>query len=114
MSFITMEAQEVRTLAEKCLARIQRHKDQEKAAIIAAERERLEKSLWRRLWGEPVPDDEEIWRRLNVRDAHTIFTPQDMVEVYAEKSKAIAEKLLKAAKHAATVQVSAADLDRIA
>lgn len=79
----------------------------------AAERERLEKSWWRRFWNLPVPSDEEIWSRLKDQDFDGFASVETWIEAHAWTTKVLAEKLLKAAKHAATVQVSAADLDKI-
>ena len=107
LSYVTMPSVEVERLAQACLDRISKRRSREDDAYVANERKRHERSWWRRLTGGKIPTDDQI------RESLSIEWPFYQ-SCYAWGSKAVAEKLLRLAKRADVVHVTADDLDMIA
>jgi len=107
-SFVQMSSDEVKKLAEDCLARIEARNDRVVKAWINEERQNHEKSWWRRLFRLAVPTDDQL--RKEFFD-NWVFSMD--VSMYAWRSRQVAENLLKASSRASTINVSAEDLDYI-
>ena len=106
-SFVEMQSEEVRKLAQACLDRIEKHKKDSWARQVAIRHNEYERSWWRRLRKLPVPSDEEILRELKGGSLNYLSMG---IDFYGWGSQERAERLLRAAKHAPVVHVSAEDL----
>lgn len=111
-SFVQMASEDVKQLAEDCIRRIEARNTRVLNALVAEEREKLEKSWWRKLWRQEVPSDDVLREQL-LAEPRGFFCLQTELSMYGWRSRQIAENLMKAASRAATVNVSAEDLDYI-
>lgn len=110
-SFVTIPSAKVREMAQDCLDRIERRNQRVLNGAVEARYQKEQKyvaSWWGRLWRAKLPTKEHI--RESILSDH--WTAMDL-QMYAWGSRDAAERLLKAAKYADTVQVSSEDLDML-
>jgi hypothetical protein len=103
--FIEMPAREVRSIARKCLERIEDQKKNEWSRLVSEERIKRERSFLRKLSGKPVGSDKEIQSDLRRKSS--------FIDFFANENVSTAQRLLREAAEQDTVVVSSEDLETI-
>jgi hypothetical protein len=113
LTFVDMSSNEVKKIAEDCIAAIERFEKRRRAEIITQHRTEMENSWWRKLCKKPSPTDNEVVDHLKGDCWSGMCMEYFWIGRCYSDVKVIARNVLVGCNKASAIHITVSDLERI-